>query len=96
MWSNAFLAERRGDVFNSDKNENSDDKDDIARLEEEEKSAISDGMKALALFFDPEHCTVEGRGDVVRGNNNDGDNDDYDFCSLISNKFSFMNSKYYH
>ena len=53
-------------------------------------------MKALALFFDPEHRTVEVRGDVVRGNNNDGDDDDYDFFSLISNKFSFMNSKYYH
>jgi len=66
------------------------------RLEEEEKSAISDGMKALALFVDSEHHTVEVRGDVVRGNNNDGDDDDYDFFSLISNKFSFMNSKYYH
>ena len=66
-------------------------------MEEEETSTISDGMKALALFFDPKHRTVEGRGDIVRGNNNDGDDDDdYDFFSLISNKFSFMYSKYYH
>jgi hypothetical protein len=76
--------------------DNSDDNDDIAWLEEEEKSAISDGMKALALFFDPKHRTVEGRGDVVCGNNNNGDHDDYDCFSLMSNKFSFMNSKYYH
>ena len=87
--------EQNNDIGSSREN-NSDDNDDIAWLEEEEKSAISDGMKALALFFDPEHRTVEGRGDVVPGNNNDGDDDDYNFCSLISNKFSFMNSKYYH
>ena len=89
--------EQNNDIGSSS-DDNSDDNNDIAWLEEEEKSAISDGMKALALFVDPEHCTVEGRGDVDRGNNNNGDDDDddYNFCSLISNKFSFMNSKYYH
>ena len=67
--------EQNNDIGSSSDDDNDDD-DDIAWLEEEEKSAISDGMKALALFFDPEHRTVEVRGDVVRGNNNDGDNDD--------------------
>ena len=28
MWSDAFLAERKGDVFNCDKNKNGEDNDD--------------------------------------------------------------------
>lgn len=48
----------------SDKGLSDDDDDssaDIARLEEEERSAISDGIKALSLFFDPMRVESGGR-----------------------------------
>ena len=68
------VGARNGDVLavNDDmhgEDDDSDDEDDdddssasIARLETEERSAISDGMKALRLFYDPNGRTIADAG----------------------------------
>jgi len=50
---------------------------EIARLEEEEKSAIQDGMKALSLFYDPKEARQSSDGTACLDNEPLGfDNDD--------------------
>ena len=58
-------------LLSDDDDDDDDSSADIARLEEEEKLAISDGMKALTLFFDPKRPINDSIGDNC-GNNNDG------------------------
>lgn len=58
-------AEKSSDLNEQQSDEADDDSTaEIARLEAEEQSAITDGMKALALFYDPkrpkEKCSNEG------------------------------------
>ena len=60
-----------GLLSDDDDDDDDDSSADIARLEEEEKMAISDGMKALTLFFDPKRPINDNIGDNC-GNNNDG------------------------
>ena len=68
-------AEKSSDLNEQQSDEADDDSTaEIARLEAEEQSAITDGMKALALFYDPKRpkkkCSKEdgeesGEGEVM-------------------------------
>lgn len=73
----AHKEEQRRRNQNDDVGLLSDDDDDssadIARLEQEEKSAISDGMKALTLFFDPKRRVNDSSDNYDNDEDDNGD-----------------------
>ena len=83
--SSSFDRKEKGEgqtiIEEKQASESIEDDDDsaaeIARLEEEEKSAIQDGMKALSLFYDPKEARQSSDGTACLDNEPLGfDNDD--------------------
>ena len=61
MWSNAFLAERRGGCFNYDKNENGEDNDDKDDEDVNNNNTIDVWAGALRWV------SADGGGEAKRG-----------------------------